>query len=67
MAAPANLPRLERYDDTVLYLRLSDHAWARSSFPEEGITVDYDTDEHVIGVEIVTQPMPQSYGAGSAY
>jgi uncharacterized protein YuzE len=57
--------RLERYDDgEVLYLATNpDGVWARSEFPDELMTIDYDADGIVIGIEVIG-PLARSATAG---
>jgi uncharacterized protein YuzE len=47
--------RIEHYDDgEVLYLVLdTDGDWARSEFPDELVTLDYNEAGDLIGVEVV--------------
>jgi hypothetical protein len=50
--------RVELYDDseagTVVYVAIDpDGAWARSEFPDELMTLDYDEDDRLIGVELI--------------
>jgi uncharacterized protein YuzE len=47
--------RIESYDDgPVMYLAVDpDGAWARSEFPDALMTIDYDEDHRIIGVELI--------------
>lgn len=47
--------RIEQYDGgEVLYVALDpDGAWARSEFPSELLTLDYNTQGGLIGIELV--------------
>lgn len=47
--------RLEQFDGgDVLYIALDpDGAWAKSEFPDELVTVDYNAQGGVIGIEIL--------------
>ena len=47
--------RVEQYDGgDVLYLAIDpDGVWARSEFPDDLVTVDYDDDDNVIGIEVI--------------
>ena len=47
--------RIEHYDgDQVVYIALDPAGvWARSEFPQETVTVDYDEDGRPIGIEVV--------------
>jgi uncharacterized protein YuzE len=47
--------RIEQYDGgEVLYIALDpDGVWAKSEFPDELITVDYNAQGGVIGIEVI--------------
>ena len=47
--------RIEQYDDgEVLYLAIDpDGAWARSEFPDDLMTIDYDEEGKIIGIEVI--------------
>ena len=47
--------RIEQYDGgEVLYLALDpDGVWARSAFPDELVTVDYNAQGGLIGIEVM--------------
>jgi uncharacterized protein YuzE len=47
--------RIEQYDGgEVLYIALDpDGVWARSEFPDELVTVDYNAQGGVIGIEVI--------------
>lgn len=46
--------RIEHYDnDQIVYIALDPAGvWARSEFPQETVTVDYDEDGRPIGIEV---------------
>lgn len=50
--------RLEHYDDPqggmVVYIAIDpDGVWARSAFPDELMTLDYDEQGRLIGIEVI--------------
>jgi uncharacterized protein YuzE len=47
--------RIDRYDgQEVLYFAVDpDGVWARSEFPEELVTIDYNSKGSIIGIELV--------------
>jgi uncharacterized protein YuzE len=47
--------RIEQYDgDEVLYLAVDpDGVWAKSEFPHDLITVDFNSDGDIIGIEVI--------------
>jgi uncharacterized protein YuzE len=52
--------RIEHYDDgEVIYMAIDpDGAWAHSQFPADTVTVDFDADDRVIGIEVVGAEKP---------
>jgi uncharacterized protein YuzE len=64
ITTPLSESRLEQYDDgEVLYIAIPDGVWARSEFPDELMTIDYDADGRIIGIEVVG-PLARSSRAG---
>src|SRR4051794_2093301 len=54
-SATSSESRIEQYDGgEVLYLAVDpDGVWARSEFPDDLVTVDYDDSGELIGVEVI--------------
>jgi uncharacterized protein YuzE len=51
----SEVSRIEQFDDgPVLYLALDpDGEWARSEFPDDLVTLDYDSEGQLIGIEVI--------------
>lgn len=48
---------IERYDHgSVLYAALGGGEWSRSEFPHERVTLDFDSQDRLIGVEMLAIP-----------
>jgi uncharacterized protein YuzE len=52
--------RTEHFDNgDVIYLALNpDGVWAHSEFPADNVTVDFDAEDRIIGVEVVGATNP---------